>query len=252
MTLVKLDNIPEDMQFMEWRVATYYYKPIVPWLISENGILINYKTGELKYGHDNVKGKDKHLRVGIKSKLYYISRIVAEAFVINDDIEKNVVVRHLDDDPYNNHYSNLKWGTHKENTLDGIRNKKIVYNDFRNYTRCEKHPQAKLTNNDVSNIAKLLDNVVPIKEIAELYDVDVDVIRHIYKGKSWLPITKEHLPFPTQFVYNPLSNDIKAKIYEYLVNDINAKPRKIIEDLNLENSNQVKGFIRYTRFKLLN
>ena len=252
MTLIKLDNIPEDMQFMEWRVATYHYKPIVPWLISENGILVNYQTGELKYGHDNVKGKDKHLRIGIKSKLYYISRIVAEAFVINNDIEKNIIVRHLDDNPYNNHYSNLKWGTNKENTLDGIRNKKIVYDEHRNYTRCEKHPQAKLTNNDVQNIVKLLNNIVPIKEIAELYDVDIDVIRHIYKGNSWLPITKDHLPFPIQSIYNPLSDDIKVKIYEYLVNDIKAKPSKIIRDLNLENSNQVKGCIRYTRFKLLN
>lgn len=252
MTLIKLDNIPEDMQFMEWRLATYYYKPIVPWLISENGILINYKTGELKYGHDNVKGKDKHLRVGIKSKLYYISRIVAEAFVINDNIEKNIVVRHLDDDPHNNHYSNLKWGTHQENTFDGIRNKKIVYDDNRKYTKCENHPQAKLTNDDVRNITKLLDNTVPIKEIAEIYDVDIDVIRHIYKGKSWLPITKDHLPFPVQFIYNPLSDDIKSDIREYLLNDIGAKPSKIIKDLNLEYSNQVKSCIYFIRSKLLN
>ena len=252
MTLIKLDNIPEDMQFLEWRIATYYYKPIVPWLISENGILLNYQTGEIKYGHDNVKDKDRHQRIGIKSKMYYISRIVAEAFVINDNIQRNIVVRHLDDNPLNNHYSNLKWGTHQENTFDGIRNKKIVYDDHRKYTRCENHPAAKLTNKDVHNICELLKNSIKINEIAELYNVDIDVIRHIYKGNSWKPIIKDYLPFPIQFVYNPLSDEIKSKIYNYLINDIHAKPSKIIDDLNLEKSNQVKGFIRYTRFKLLN
>lgn len=55
-----------------------------------------------------------------------INRIVAEAWLENPSIElieqcKNVshgkvVVRHLDDNKENNHYLNLAWGTHQDNT----------------------------------------------------------------------------------------------------------------------------------------
>ena len=47
-----------------------------------------------------------------------IHRLVAEAYIPNPN--NLPVVMHKDDSPKNNHVSNLKWGTHKDNTWDSI------------------------------------------------------------------------------------------------------------------------------------
>lgn len=247
-----LDKLPEEFKGLEWRYATYYYKPLGNWLISENGILFNFKSGKIRYGYDNHKGKDKHQRVCIKGKSYYISRIVAEAFLDNDNYTRNIIVRHLDDNPLKNHYTNLKWGTSQENTFDAIRNKKIIYDENRKYTRCEAHPQAILTNDDIYDIVGLLNNSIPISKIAKKYNVDFRVINHIYKGRSWRKITEKYLPFPEQSVYNPPSKEIKDKIQEYLKINPNAKPAEIIEKFNLEKSNSIKGYIGQIKRKMRN
>lgn len=229
---------------LEWRPARYGGKLIGKWFVSENGILYNPITDEIRYGHDNVKGKDLHQRISIKNKSYYISRIVAEAFVPNENPQVNVVVRHLDDNPHNNHYSNLKWGTHRENTLDAIRNKKIVYDENRSYTRCENHPQAILTNSDVQGIIQMLNNCVPLNDISAKYNVDIDVIRHIYKGNSWRNLTLDYLPFPKQpSKRKPMDPDIKKNIIEFLENNPDAMPMDIIKILNIEYNDTNKSFI---------
>lgn len=48
----------------------------------------------------------------------YLHRLVAEAYIPNPN--NLPVVMHKDDSPKNNHVSNLKWGTHKDNTWDSI------------------------------------------------------------------------------------------------------------------------------------
>ena len=53
-----------------------------------------------------------------KNKQLYqpdIHRLVAEAFVENPNPQEYHYVLHLDDNPTNNIYTNLKWGTQKEN-----------------------------------------------------------------------------------------------------------------------------------------
>ena len=57
-------NNPYLDSFM-WKQATYKYKPIKDWFVSDNGLLYNIKTKKFKYGHDNVEGKDFHQRVSI-------------------------------------------------------------------------------------------------------------------------------------------------------------------------------------------
>lgn len=229
---------------LEWRQATYYYKPIEDWLISENGILRNMKTGEIRYGRDNVKGKDLHQRVSINHKLYYIHKIVAEAFVENDRPKEYKIVRHLDDNPLHNHYTNLKWGTSQQNTLDAMRNGKIVYDENRRYTRGELHAGALLTDRDVEQIVVLLNNSVPIREISEMFNVHDGIIRHIYIGNSWRHITEAYLPFPKQELrYKPMDKNIKEKINVYIFYNPDAKPNEIIKNLGLENNNTIRSYI---------
>ncbi len=49
------------------------------------------------------------------SQKFYVHRLVAMIWVNNPNPQKYQVVLHLDNDRWNNHYKNLKWGTQKEN-----------------------------------------------------------------------------------------------------------------------------------------
>ena len=57
-------------------------------------------------------------------KRHYIHRLVGETFVPNP-LEKEDV-NHKDENPSNNHASNLEWLTHKENLNYGMRNERVA------------------------------------------------------------------------------------------------------------------------------
>ena len=53
-----------------------------------------------------------------------VHRLVASAFIPNP---KNLpIVRHMDDNPLNNHFKNLKWGTQTDNMQDCVRHGRLV------------------------------------------------------------------------------------------------------------------------------
>ncbi len=53
-----------------------------------------------------------------KRKVFYIHRLVADAFIDNPDNKQEV--NHKDYNPSNNHVENLEWTTHKENSLYSV------------------------------------------------------------------------------------------------------------------------------------
>ena len=53
-----------------------------------------------------------------------VHRLVAEAYIPNPD--GLPLVRHLDDNPKNNNYSNLAWGTQADNMQDCVRHGRLV------------------------------------------------------------------------------------------------------------------------------
>ena len=59
-----------------------------------------------------------------KSKKQYVHRLVATAFLPNDKGLEDV--NHIDENPSNNHVSNLEWTSHIDNCNHGNRNKKIA------------------------------------------------------------------------------------------------------------------------------
>jgi hypothetical protein len=70
------------------------------------------------------------LSCGKMTKMFLVHRLVAQAFLPNPN--NLPVVMHKDNNKYNNHVSNLKWGTYSENTLqacrDGLVNPPYEYN----------------------------------------------------------------------------------------------------------------------------
>ena len=72
---------------------------------------------ELSYSvtihYNGIKPK-YYVYVNIKGKHLSLSRLVATVWVIKINPNYNIVM-HLDDDRLNNHYTNLQWGTQKDN-----------------------------------------------------------------------------------------------------------------------------------------
>ena len=69
-----------------------------------------------------------YLRVNLyknnKAKDYYIHRLVAEAFIPN--IDNLPCINHKDENPKNNHVTNLEWVTYKENNNYGTHKEKVA------------------------------------------------------------------------------------------------------------------------------
>jgi hypothetical protein len=120
-----------------------------------------------------------HLRVNLakdrKSKTVYIHRIVLEAFQGTCPIGQECC--HADDDPSNNVISNLRWGTHKENTEDRRKNKKLIVG--------EAATGAKLTNEKVAEIKKRLALGVKNSVLVSEFNVSPAAISNIKLGHRW-------------------------------------------------------------------
>lgn len=56
-----------------------------------------------------------------KCKYFLVHRLVAQAFITNDDSTKNCI-NHLDVNPKNNHVDNLEWCTRAENNKHAFEN----------------------------------------------------------------------------------------------------------------------------------
>ena len=79
-------------------------------------------------------------KVGQKGVTCYIHALVARTFGAPG---VGPVIRHLDDDKENNCLSNLMFGTHRENTVDAIRNNKMPpppRNESTTHCRSGRHP----------------------------------------------------------------------------------------------------------------
>jgi hypothetical protein len=86
-------------------------------------------TGKVKRVYNNGKTKilkpdvyNGYLRVNLcehgEKIIRRVNRLVAQAWIPNPN--NLPIVMHLDDDRSNNHVSNLRWGTHKDNVHDCI------------------------------------------------------------------------------------------------------------------------------------
>ena len=118
--LVYGDNIyiPEEYMDEKW----WYINSCPGYMISDCGRVWSEKSQQFI----KPKPMDKHGHLGVcllingKRCYKYVHRLIAEAFIPNPN--NYPIVRHLNDNPYDNELDNLDWGTQKDNYNDCKRN----------------------------------------------------------------------------------------------------------------------------------
>lgn len=111
-----------------------------------------------------------------------IHHIVLESFCSSKPFPK-AEARHLDGNPINNKFDNLKWGTKSENMQDAIKHG--------TFPLLEKRPGAKLKREQVVEIFTSVDCPYTL---SKKYKVGKGVIRQIKTRETWREITKDLPP----------------------------------------------------------
>jgi hypothetical protein len=79
--------------------------------VSEEGYVMNHKTGKILFNQDDRRGYD---RVDINGKHRKVHQLVAARF-LPAPTEEGLIIDHIDRDRRNNHASNLRWATRSVN-----------------------------------------------------------------------------------------------------------------------------------------
>lgn len=123
------------------------------------------------YGHRAV-----NLCVGGVMKMESVSRLVAKAFLPQPTSDQTFVL-HRDDDPANNRADNLRWGTPADNSADMTAKGRQC--------RGSKRPLAKLTEQDVTDIRRMVGGGTRQNKLAVMYGVSVATLNDIVLRKTW-------------------------------------------------------------------
>lgn len=166
--MAKVDNIPGCPGYYVSRNGKIYSR-VIPngnnagklgniWRLRKVKIMIKTPTYSTK-------------RVKIRNKSYSVARLVALAWVPNPD--NKPCVCHKDNDPLNNRYTNLYWGTHEENmaqmVLDG---------------RKQKGDQCpNWINKEIPELFQYYSDGVSIMELTELFGLSKRMINKIIRYK---------------------------------------------------------------------
>lgn len=105
-----------------------------------------------------------------------LHRLVALAF-IGEPPSNSHQVAHNDGDRLNNHYTNLRYATPRENAADKVRHG--------TQSRGEKAGPARLTEVAVRQIRALADRGVPQELIAEIFETSQSHIGRVVRGEVW-------------------------------------------------------------------
>lgn len=115
-------------------------KTFLHFYFTEEGEIINLKTGEIKYTWLNQGRASQYEKVQFsingKRQNFLVSRI--QALLYLTDFDDSLEVNHNDENTLNNHWNNLSMRSHTDNLLDYYQNKatqKVVYKYLRN-SRC--------------------------------------------------------------------------------------------------------------------
>lgn len=116
-----------------------------------------------------------------KRKWFTVARLVNRIYNGEPPADmKNPSTDHIDSNPFNNYYKNLRWIEHGINSI--VR---------RNRGIGEANSRAIFTEQDVKSICNLLiKKIMTVKEIAKKYGVSPGTIDSIKRGKNWSYISR--------------------------------------------------------------
>ncbi len=131
----------------------------------------------------NIKGyRSINIKVSGHKKTLMIHKLVAEAFIPNDDEKKDVVI-HKDWNKVNNHVSNLQWLSREESFARS--QDKLIEARKR---RGKVITNSKLSEEDVMAIRQMLEKGRKQKVIAQLFCVSEMQISRIKNKVSWTEV----------------------------------------------------------------
>jgi len=180
-------------------------------------VFFRKKNGELREkklwqnrGGDNVPA------VTIRNRVFRISILVCLAFHGPKPSPLHQV-RHLDNDPSNNHKDNLAWGTPEQQMEDRRAARTLAG---------ERSGRAKLTDAQVLEIRAHAAGGSPYTEIGKLFGVHANVARQIHLRKLWghLPDPEDGLPVVTP-LQTPKCNAPQIKLADILSQEAIAEIR---------------------------
>ncbi|TGE03337.1 HNH endonuclease [Hymenobacter fodinae] len=158
---------------------TEIWKPIASspgYAVSSLGRVKNETTGALR---KLVNHRNGYLQIGIRSSNYLVHRLVALAHL--PPVTGKDFVNHKDCDKHNNTLQNLEWVTKSENILHANQHGLTPIGNAR-----AKHPRAKLSEEQVSEIRQLLaQKKLTQKEIGAMYSVTPSTVQLISANKNW-------------------------------------------------------------------
>lgn len=148
-----------------------------------------------------------YLRVNLGKSIgrAFVHRLVAMYFIPNNKPNEYNLVMHLDNNPLNNHYTNLKWGTQSMNIKQAYSENRIttgykkgIGNGLKGVNHPmygkhsamlgingENHPASKLTNAQYKEILKLRSEGLLLRELSNKFGVSYKTIRNIIKRYNY-------------------------------------------------------------------
>lgn len=147
------------------------------------------------FGYKRIQLSDPRFNTKTHRMWIFVHRLVAFTFIPNPDPEHKIQVNHIDHNRANNCVNNLEWVTPLENNED-----KSIFGTSAHRI---------LTENQVHEICKRLENGERPKYIANDYAVKEFEIKKIAKGISWRYISSQY--------------DINLKNYKFKITEEQAE-----------------------------
>lgn len=202
-----LDEYAKDYKNPEWRPIIIDDK-LTPYEVSSIGDIRSKKTGIVMKQKTNRYGyKMINLMIDYVKRTFSIHRLVATAFIENNDSSRTIV-NHKNGNKGFNWRGNLEWCTQQENTQHAIANNLAGRYGIEN-------PNNKYSEEDIHTVCKLLEQGKEATEIEKLTGISKNVSNHIKCGKQWQNIASQYnIPKP---VNNKKPPEMIAKMTELVL-----------------------------------
>lgn len=200
-----------EIEFDENEAELKIIKDYPDYKVSENGVVYSFKTGEKKKLSPRID-IDGYKTVGLynngKVKRFKIHRLVASAFIPNDNEAKDCI-NHIDGNKWNNTVGNLEWCTRKENSLHASRTGLLITGSKQKLGMARKR---RFSQEQIMNIKNLYESGMTQRKLGEMFGCDHSVISEIVNNKIYKDITI----FPLELL-------------EIMIDDLNELREKYIE-----------------------